>query len=187
MTLEEFKGKVYQLIEEYNENAEDLTDDEDLSAKMNSVINTIMLEVARLKKIDGYTEMEITFDEDSDLKEKQIDLTDIDRKIYQVNAIRGVESQVLGEKVIFYEEGTAQIFYYKYPTEINEDTEDDFVLELDRECLEIAVYGVAGDLLKADVSANYGKLYSERYESMLQRLDPRRAMGSIYMDNGIEV
>ena len=49
------------------------------------------------------------------------------------------------------------------------------------------VYGVAGDLLKADVSANYGRLYAERYEQMLQRLDPRRSMGSLFIDGGIEV
>ena len=42
MTLEEFKTKVYTLIEEYNENADDLTDDEDLANKMNSVINQVM-------------------------------------------------------------------------------------------------------------------------------------------------
>lgn len=185
MTLEEFKGKVYQLIEEYNENAEDLTDDQDLSAKMNSVINTIMNEVARFKKIDAYMTMDIEFEEGKDFR--MVDLKDVDKKLYQVNVIRGVESQVDGTKIIFLTEGKAHIFYCKYPVQIDEETDDDYVFELDKECLEIMVYGVAGDLLKADVSANYGKLYSERYEQMLQRLDPRRAMGSVYLSGGIDV
>lgn len=185
MTLEEFKGKVYELIEEYNESAEDLTDDEDLSSKMNSVVNSIMNEVARFKKIDGYITMDIIFGEDEDFH--IIDLKDIDKKLYQINIIRGVESQVDGSKVIFFTEGRAHIFYYKYPVQIDEETDDDYVFELDKECLEIMVYGVAGDLLKADVSANYGRLYWERYEQMLQRLDPRRAMGSVYLSGGIDV
>lgn len=185
MTLEEFKGKVYQLIEEYNENAEDLTDDQDLSAKMNSVINTIMNEVARIKKIDAYMAMDVEFEDGEDFR--MIDLKDIDKKLYQINIIRGVESQVDGTKIIFFAEGKAHIFYYKYPVQIDEETDDDYVFELDNECLEVMVYGVAGDLLKADVSANYGKLYSERYEQMLQRLDPRRAMGSLFIDGGIDI
>lgn len=185
MTLEEFKGKVYELIEEYNENAEDLTDDEDLSAKMNGVINSIMNEVARIKKIDGYMTMDIKFEDGEDFY--MVDLKDVDRRLYQVNVIRGVESQVDGERIVFFTEGRAYVFYYKYPVAIDEETDDDYVFELDDECLEIMVYGVAGDLLKADVSANYGKLYSERYEQMLQRLDPRRAMGSLFIDGGIGV
>ncbi len=185
MTLEEFKGKVYQLIEEYNENAEDLTDDQDLSAKMNSVINNVMNEVARIKKIDSYVAMNIEFEDGENFR--MIDLKDVDKKLYQINVIRGVESQVDGTKIIFFTEGKAHIFYYKYPVQIDEETDDDYVFELDNECLEIMVYGVAGDLLKADVSANYGKLYSERYEQMLQRLDPRRAMGSLYIDGGISI
>ena len=49
------------------------------------------------------------------------------------------------------------------------------------------VYGVAADLLKSDVSANYGKIYAERYEQLLQRLDSRNALGGIYIDGGVEV
>ena len=47
------------------------------------------------------------------------------------------------------------------------------------------VYGVAADLLKSDVSAEYGRIYSERYEQMLQRLDPRYTMNSIYIEGGV--
>lgn len=185
MMLEEFKGKVYELIEEYSENAEDLTEDQDLASKMNSVINNIMNEVCRLKKLDAYTSLEIKFEMGEDFL--MMDLKDIDKKLYQINIIRGVESEVDGSKVIFLTEGVAHIFYYKYPTQIDEETDDDYVFELDKECLEIMVYGVAGDLLKADVSANYGRLYSERYEQMLGRLDPRRAVGGMFLYGGIDV
>ena len=46
-------------------------------------------------------------------------------------------------------------------------------------------YGVAGDLLKSDVASNYGTIYSARYREMLSELDPRNAMGSVFIDGGI--
>ena len=185
MTLEEFKTKVYTLIEEYNENADDLTDDEDLANKMNSVINQVMNEISRFKKIPKYKTMEILFEDGQ--TEYEIPMTDIDKDIYQIDIIRGVESITTGKQVTFITEGTAKIYYYKYPKQINEDTDDDYVFELDTDALECMVYGVASDLLKADVSANYGRLYAERYEQLLQRLDSRNAMGGVYIDGGVEV
>lgn len=185
MTLEDFKTKVYTLIEEYNEDEEDLTEDTDLANKMNSVINQVMNEVCRFKKIPAYKTMKIVFNKEE--KEYQILMTDIDENIYQIDIITGVENITRGKQVIFLEEGIAKIYYFKYPTQIDIDTEDDYEFELDIDALECMVYGVAGDLLKADVSANYGKLYSERYEQLLQRLDSRNAMGSVYIDGGVEI
>jgi hypothetical protein len=180
MTLEEMKQKVYVLIEEYSEDAEDLTEDEDLALKMNSVINSVMHEVARMKKIPARATMEITFAEGEE--EYEIELTDIDSQIYQIDVIKGVDSIVLGNNVVFEEEGTAKIYYYKYPVAITEDTDDDYVFELDNDALECMVYGVAGDLLKADISQSNGNIYMQRYEQMLARLDPRRGLGGIYID-----
>ena len=48
-------------------------------------------------------------------------------------------------------------------------------------------YGVAGDLLKSDVSTQYGAIYSQRYETMLQRLDPRYSMDSFTIEGGISI
>ena len=76
MTLEEFKIKVLSMIEEYNENAENLTDDDDIATKLNSVINQVQNEIARFKKIDAYKEMEVS---EGDV----INLTDIDMNIYR--------------------------------------------------------------------------------------------------------
>lgn len=185
MTLEEMKQKVYALIEEYNEDADDLTDDEDLATKMNHVINSVMHEVARMKKIPAKTTMEIIFAEGQD--EYEIEMTDIDADIYQVDVIKGVDSIVIGNTVVFYEEGTAKIYYYKYPTAITEDTDDTYTFDLDEDALECMIYGVAGDLLKADISQANGNIYMQRYEQLLQRLDPRKALGSIYIDGAIEL
>ena len=42
------------MIEEYNENEENLTEDEDFALKINSVINQIQNEICRIKKLPAY-------------------------------------------------------------------------------------------------------------------------------------
>ncbi len=185
MTLEEFKAKVYTLIEEYSEEADDYTEDTDLAAKMNHVTNNVMHEVVRFKKIYDYTTINIEFSEGE--TEYSIDMTDIDNMIYQVETIRGVESIVIGKRVIFTTEGTAKIYYSKYPEPITEETEDSYEFELDTDALECMVLGVAGNLLMADVANDHGQMYLQRYRELLERLDSRNAQGGIYIDGGVEV
>lgn len=179
MTLEEMKNKIYSMIEEYNENAENLTDDEDLALKMNGVINQVQNELARFKKIDDYTEIDVT-------EEEMLDITDIDTDIYQLNVIKGVSYEQIGDKLIFNETGTAKIHYYRYPAQIDSETEDEYVFELDRDALEILPYGVAGDLLKSDVSSQYGAVYSNRYKELINSLDPRASMPTMSFEGGFD-
>lgn len=180
MTLEEMKVKVYSLIEEYSEDAENLTEDEDLALKMNSVINQIQNELARFKKIEEYTTLDGT---EGDL----VDFRDVDNNLYQLNLVRGLNCEIIGQKIKFNESGTVEVYYYKYPTQINNDTEDDQELDLSTDVLEIMPYGVAADLLKSDVSSNYGQVYAERYRELKNELDPRATLGSVYIDGGINV
>lgn len=180
MTLEEIKAKVYSLIEEYNEDADNLTEDEDLALKMNHVINQIQNELARFKKIEAYTTLEGS-------KGDLIDFSSVDNNLYQLNIIKGLDCEIIGQKIKFNEDGVAEVYYYVYPSQIDADTADDFELDLSIDALEIMPYGVAADLLKSDVSSNYGQIYAERYREMKNELDPRYAMGAIYIDGGIEV
>jgi hypothetical protein len=180
MTLEEMKAKVYSLIEEYNENADELTEDEDLALKMNHVINQIQNELARFKKIEAYTTLEGS---EGDL----IDFSSVDNNLYQLNIIKGLDCEIIGQKIKFNENGTAEVYYYVYPSQIGEDTDDSQEFNLSIDVLEIMPYGVAADLLKSDVSSNYGQIYAERYERMKNELDPRYALGSVYISGGIEV
>lgn len=180
MTLEEMKQKVYSLIEEYSEDAEELTEDEDLALKMNSVINQVQNELARMKKIEDYTTLE-------GLEGDVIDFSSIDSNLYQLNIVKGVDCEIIGQKIKFNEAGTAEVYYYKYPTQINMDTDDSQELDLSIDALEIMPYGVAADLLKSDVSSNYGQIYADRYREMKSELDPRYSMGSVYIEGGIEI
>lgn len=185
MTLLEMKKKVLGMIEELNPNSELLTDDPDLSTKINEVINQVIYELARMRKIPRYVELEV---KEGDI----IEFADIEKKagneIYQVNLISGVEYEVKANGTVFkiLESGTAEIDCFVYPERITEKTKDKaYEFELPADALEIAPYGIAADLLKSDVSTEYGSVYATRYESMLQRLDPRYTMNSIYIVGGI--
>jgi hypothetical protein len=185
MTLLEMKKKVLALIEELNPNSELLTDDPDISAKINEVINQVMFELVRMKKISKYVEMEV-------LEGDLVEFADIEKECgyepYQIGVVSGVNymPKANGTVLKILESGIAEIDVFVYPERITEKTKDkSYEFELSTDALEIMPYGVAGDLLKSDVSAEYGRVYTERYETMLSRLDPRYHMASIYIEGGV--
>jgi hypothetical protein len=186
MTLDEMKKKSLGLIEEVNPDSEFLTDDPDIATKFNDVANQIMYELARMKKIPKYVEMEVS---EGDL----IDFAAIEKKcgyeVYQISMVSGVRCapKANGAIMKILESGTAEIDIFVYPERITADTNGSYEFELSADVLEIMPYGIAGDLLKSDVSAEYGNIYSVRYESMLQRLDPRYALATYTIEGGISV
>ena len=181
MNLKEMKQKVLGLIEELNPNSELLTDDPDIATKINDVINQVIFELIRMKKLPGYVEMEV---QEGDL----ITYDDIEKAgkyaVYQLSNVSGVkyEPKAQGTILKIRETGTIEIEYYKYPEAITTSTKDNYEFELPQDVLEIAPYGIAGDLLKSDISTNYGAIYSQRYETMLQRLDPRYLISTFTID-----
>lgn len=187
MTLYELKKKTYALIEELNPDSEYLTDDPDLRAKFNDVANQVMFEMARMKKLPKYVEMEVS---EGDI----IEFADIEAKcgyeVYQIALVAGVNytPKASGTVLKMLQSGTAEIDCFVYPERITEKTKDKaYEFELSPDVLEIMPYGIAADLLKSDVSAEYGAVYAERYETMLQRLDPRYQMTSIYIEGGVTI
>ena len=186
MTYKELKIKVLGLIEELNPNHEALTDDPDIATKLREVINQIMFEIIRMKKLPDYVEMEV---EEGQL----ITFSDIEKagkyEVYQLGTVRGVDVDFKANGTVLkaLEDGTLEIDYFKYPERITEKTKDNFELELPNDVLEIMPYGIAADVLKSDVSSNYGEIYAQRYNNMLSQLDPRYAMGSIFISGGVNV
>lgn len=186
MNLLEMKKKVLGLIEELNPDHALLTDDPDIATKINDVINQVMFELVRMKKLPAYVEIPV---EAGNL----ITFESIERaggyEVYQISIVRGVACDYKAQGTILkaLESGTAEIDYFRYPERITSKTSDGYEFELTNDVLEIMPYGVAGDLLKSDVSTNYGRIYSDRYEAMKQLLDPRHAMTSVYIEGGIDV
>lgn len=187
MTLLEFKKKVLGLIEELNPDSEYLTEDPDIATKINDVTNQVMFELARIKKIPKFVEMAVS-------EGDRITFEDIEKEcgytVYQLALVSGVDytPRANGTVLKVLESGTAEIDCYVYPERITEKTKDKaYEFELSDDVLEIMPYGVAADLLKSDVSTEYGSIYASRYETMLQRLDPRYAMNSITIEGGVDV
>jgi hypothetical protein len=186
MNLKEMDMKVLSLIEELNPNSEYLTDDPDIQAKKRYVTNQIMYEMARIKKIPKYVEIDVA-------EGDRIDFSDIEKEcgneVYQVKVFGGVKNTPKADGTVYkiLESGTAEIDVYVYPERITDNTKDNYEFELSADALEIMPYGIAADLLKSDVSAEYGNIYATRYESLKQLLDPRYQMPSIYIEGGVNI
>ena len=180
------KKKVLGLIEELNPKSEVLTDDPDIATKINDVINQIMFELARIKKIPKYFEMEVK-------KGEMVTFADFERKcgyaIFQIALVSGVAKAIKASGTVFkvMEDGTMEVDCFVYPEIITEKTKGNYEFELSADALEIMPYGVAADLLKSDVSAEYGNIYATRYENMKQMLDPRYQMPSIRIEGGVNI
>lgn len=175
MNLGEVKKKALALIEELDNDNTTLTADEDIQKKLNYIVNQVQNELARFKKIPARQTVDITVDN------LEYDLNNLEL-FYQVQVIRGLEAEIFGTTAMFKEAGTADVRYYKYPTQIDAETPDTQELDLTIDLVEIMPYGIAADLLKSDVSNNYGQVYANRYQEMIQSLDPRHSLGSIYID-----
>ena len=186
MTLKEMKMKVLGMIEEVNPDSANLTDDPDIAAKFNNVTNQIMFELARMKKIPKYVEMAVAAGDTITFEDLEIE---VGYTIYQLGTVGGVNHVFKADGTILkiLESGTAEIDCFVYPERITENTSDSYEFELSDDVLEVMPYGIAGDLLKSDISSEYGSIYSTRYEAMLQRLDPRYHMSSVYIEGGVMI
>lgn len=184
MTLGEMKKKVLGLIEELNPNNSNLTDDPDISTKINDVINQILFEMSRIKKTPKYFEMEVKKGDLITFAEFE---GECGYEIYQISRVGGVKHSPKASGTVFkvLEDGTMEVECFVYPEKINDKTKDSYEFELSADILEIMPYGIAADLLKSDVSADFGKIYATRYESMKQMLDPRYQMSSIRFEGGV--
>lgn len=188
--IETVEGEQSEETEQTEETVEgtqlELTDDPDISSKINDVINQVQFELARMKKIMAHTSQDVVAGEVFDLKT----IT----SFYQLRLVRfkntkgdDASYELIDNMVVFDEDGVANIFYYKYPEPITAETKDNYVFELSEDALEILPYGAAADILKSDVSTNYGQIYAQRYETMIQRLDSRYSTGIISVEGGVNI
>jgi hypothetical protein len=186
MNLNEMDKKVLSLIEELNPNSEHLTDDPDIQAKKRYVTNQVMFELARIKKIPKYFETEV---KKGDLVSFANFAKECGYEIYQVSRVSGVNHSVKANGTVYkaMEDGTMEVDCFIYPERITDKTKGNYEFELSDDVLEVMPYGIAADLLKSDVSAEYGNIYATRYESMKQLLDPRYQIANITFKGGAEI
>lgn len=180
MTLSENKKMTLALIEEYSPESEYLTDDIDIQTNLNLLYNLVYFRLSELYGIIGTQALNV---EQSDA---YIEIT-LPGDLSKIKEIYALDSDGIpqDDKEFFRldkdkirirnPKGYEYILEYnKYPTQINEDTDEDFELELDMKAQMILPYGVASSILINDPSANYAA-FESKYQNELVNLDPNRS------------
>ncbi len=181
ITLGDVKQKVFRLIEEIDtDDTTDYTNDVDYKNKINMVVNVILNELFSIRKKLIKEVMDVE-------QNQELILTDEFKDFYLLKKITGVDYEIIESYVTFKEKGTANIYYYKYPKQITQVTENDYKFDLDYPVIDALCYGVAADLLKSDVSSNYGAVYAQRYAELKQQLDPRFSQATFTVEGGIDI
>lgn len=191
MTLGDNKRIALSLVEEYSPDNPLLTDDEDISIRINLLYAPSYQELSEKKKIiktkvlkditgatsEGYTEYGLPANM---YQRKRIEAFDKDNKTVQA------DYKIIGKKVLISNKSDAKYIleYYQYPTVITKDTNDDFMLEIDQDAQMVLPYLVANDILKADQSADYSAFLNE-YQRKMSDFDPRREIPSMVVEEGV--
>lgn len=186
MTYGENKKITLALIEEYSPNMNEKTEDEDIALRLPFIYNLAYKELAMIKKIVATK----TYSEIPD-EQKQDRYTpyNLPSDLYQIKNIVTLDEDNKPINADYYtiqnkiyindnSDGKTVLEYYKYPQEINEETTDDFYLEIDEDVQGILPYKVADDILKTDPSANYTAFATE-YQRKLQSLDTRKNIPTV--------
>lgn len=186
MTYGENKKITLALIEEYSPNMNEKTEDEDIALRLPFLYNLAYKELAMTKKIVATK----TYSEIPD-EQKQDRYTpyNLPSDLYQIKNVVTLDEDNKPINADYYtiqnkiyindnSNGKTVLEYYKYPQEINEETTDDFYLEIDEDVQGILPYKVADDILKTDPSADYTAFATE-YQRKLQILDTRKNIPAV--------
>lgn len=185
MTLGENKDIALALMEEYVPEKIGHSDDDDITLRINLIYSIAYQEISELKKIlktkvlkeitgetsEGYTKYSLP----TMYQLKRVIALD------EINCEVEPDYKTIGKKDIYISnESDAQyiIEYYAYPTVITNETEDDFVLEIDQDAQFFLPYMVVKDILKADPSEDHTAFLQE-YERKRQEFDSRREIPSM--------
>lgn len=186
MTYGDNKKITLALIEEYAPNMTELTEDEDIANRLPFLYNLAYKELAQTKKITATKTYSEIADES---KEDRYTSYSLPSDLYQIKTVFAQDSNnksinadyyIVGNKIYINDNtpGNTVLEYYKYPQEINEETEDDFYLELDNDAQALLPYKVADDILKTDPSSDYTAFATE-YQRKLQALDTRKNIPAV--------
>ena len=191
MTLEENKKIALALIEEYSSTNQMLTDDEDIAKRLNLVYATNYQELSQIKKIIKTKVLKEIKGETSEGYEE----LSLPSNMYQLKRVIALDEnnievepdyKTIGKKIYISKESDAKyvLEYYMNPTVINEETDKDFVLEIDQDVQLILPYAVANDILKVDPSSDYTAFLAE-YKRKLEGLDTKREIPSMTVEEGV--
>lgn len=166
MNINDVIGKVMVKLDEVN-SSNLIANAQDYINKIPASIDTIQNEIAtNVKPIEKYSTIDSVnkaIDEPADcfkmLKVYDTDLSPVSYLHYN-------------KKIYLTEDGKYTLYYNKYPDVINNDTVKTTELEIDKDCQEALVYGVAAELcINDEPELHY--TYFDRYQNMLATIITR--------------
>lgn len=189
MTYGENKKLTLALIEEYAPDLVKKTEDDDIALRLPFLYQLAYQELAMTKKIIAtklYNEIP-----DENKKDKYTSYS-LPADLYQIKNVYALDKNnkpitaeyyTINKKIYLNDNipGSTILEYYKYPQDINEETTDDFYLELDNDAQALLPYKVADDILKTDPSADYTAFATE-YQRKLQLLDTRKNIPTVVLN-----
>lgn len=189
MTYGENKKLTLALIEEYAPDLVKKTEDDDIALRLPFLYQLAYQELAMTKKIIAtklYNEIP-----DENKKDKYTSYS-LPADLYQIKNVYTLDKNnkpitaeyyTINKKIYLNDNipGSTILEYYKYPQDINEETTNDFYLELDNDAQALLPYKVADDILKTDPSADYTAFATE-YQRKLQLLDTRKNIPTVVLN-----
>lgn len=187
---------VLSLIDEYAPDSTELfTEDEDIQNKIKNLYNQPYQELSQLKKIKKIKNINKTTS-----TEEHYTAYSLPSDMYQLKSVIALDNYsnrpidgdfyiIETENKIYINDAsdaTYKIEYYAYPTFINENTNDNFYLELNQDVQNILPYKVVDNLLKSDPSADY-TAFKQAYEEAINKLDTRTMLPSITISGGYDI
>lgn len=179
MTFGENKKIFFSLIDEYAPENTAFTEDEDADIKCATLYAPTYQELADKKPIIKTKDINHEYTGEDFYQEynlpthKQIkEVISLDENNRHVNG----DYYFLGEKKIYINKNSKARYIIEYsvdPEIINDETDDDYELEIDQDAQMILPYMVASDYLKTDPSANY-VAFEKVYLRKLQNFDTRK-------------
>ena len=190
MTLAENKKITLALIEEYAPNNQYLTDDEDIRARLNLVYAPAYQKLSQEKKILKTKVLKEIGEEGTGYEEYTLPSNMYQHKrviaMDEYNNPVAPDYYTLDKKIYINKASNYKyvLEYYVYPTVITEETDDDFMLEIDQDAQMILPYRVASDVLKSDPSADY-TAFEAAYQNAINTWDTSRSSIAITCKEGV--
>ena len=176
MTLLENIKIFLALVDEYAPNSSFFTTDEDIKEKAKLLYSQVYQELANIKTNSKTKELDFTYTGKKEYEEVKLPSA---KKIKQIICLDENNCPVVGDffyisdtKIMISKERNIRylVEYIPTVTQITENTDNEFELELSDELSAVLPYKVAADLFKTDPSANY-TAFEQRANTMLQILD----------------
>lgn len=175
MTFKENKKIFLSLVDEYAPNIELLTEDEDINIKCASLYAPAYQELADYKTRKKLKEIEITKSETSGYDRYKLPQCKQIKNIIGMdinNNKISVDYYTLGEYIYISNTKDCKVVieYVPFLTLIDENTDDDFELEIDQDLQVILPYKVASDLFKTDPGEDY-TAFEKEYQRRLANIN----------------